>query len=147
MCDSIRGLLSKVWKDEVVDLAPGTHYLDEVLIVHVRGSVQKQADSLVAATTSLPFLSIIAFLLEKSGVTREHSLRMLREAVMEALESGTTKNERIQARMKDVDTAVKLVKEELVYKLPRQHRAGRCSTNNLTVTVLSEKEETTTAAA
>ena len=74
MCDSIRGLLAKVWKDEVVDLAPGTHYLDEVLTIHVSGSVQKQADSLVAATTSLPFLSIIAFLLEKSGVTREHSL-------------------------------------------------------------------------
>ena len=77
MCNSIRGLLAKVWKDEVVDLAPGTHYLDEVLTIHVSGSVQKQADSLVAATTSLPFLSIIAFLLEKSGVTREHSLRML----------------------------------------------------------------------
>ena len=147
MCNSIRGLLAKVWKDEVVDLAPGTHYLDEVLIVHVSGSVQKQADSLVAATTSLPFLSIIAFLLERSGVTREHSLRMPREAVMEVLESGTTKNERIEARMRDVDSAVKLVREELVSKLPRQHRAGRVLTNDLTITVLSEKEETTLAAA
>ena len=66
---------------------------------------------------------------------------------MEALESGTTKNERIEARMQDVDTAVKLVKEELVSKLPRQHRSGRLLTNDLTITVLSEKEETTTAAA
>ena len=66
---------------------------------------------------------------------------------MEALESGTTKNERIEARMRDVDTAVKRVKEELVSKLPRQHRAGRVLTNDLTITVLSEKEETTTAAA
>ena len=41
MCDSIRGLLAKAWKDEVVDLAPGTHYLDEVLTIHVSGSVQK----------------------------------------------------------------------------------------------------------
>ena len=124
MCDSIRGLLSKVWKDEVVDLAPGTHYLDEVLTIHVSGSVPKQADSLVAATTSLPFLSIIAFLLEKSGVTREHSLRI------HGGRHGSTgkwhdQNEQIEARMRDVDTAVKRVKEELVSKLPRQHRSGQ----------------------
>ena len=41
MCESIRGLLAKVWKDEVVDLAPGTHYLDEVMMVRVNGTIQK----------------------------------------------------------------------------------------------------------
>ena len=71
MCNSIRGLLAKVWKDEVVDLALGTHYLDEVLTIHVSGSVQKQANSLVARDhQSIPPPSLPCSW-EKSGVTRD----------------------------------------------------------------------------
>ncbi len=36
MCDNtIKGLLAKCWKDELVDLAPGTHYVDEIFTVHM----------------------------------------------------------------------------------------------------------------
>ena len=51
MCDNIKVLLAKCWKNELVDLAPGTHYVDEMFTVHMCGSVQKQSDAMVAPTT------------------------------------------------------------------------------------------------
>jgi hypothetical protein len=147
MNENIKGLLAKCWKDELVDLAPGTHYVDEVLTIHVSGSVQKQADSMVAPTTSLPYLSIIALLLERSGCTKGSSVKLLREVITEAMTNpGKGKNEQIEARMKDVETAVKLVKEELVGKLERQHRDGRLLINGLTIAVLNEQATTPVAA-
>ena len=147
MCENIKGLLAKCWKDEPVELSPGTHYVDEVLTIHVSGSVQKQADSMVAPTTSLPYLSIIGLLLERSGCTRAASLKLLREVITEAMTNpGKAKNEQIETRMKDVETAVKLVKEELVGKLERQHRAGQLLTNGLTIAVLNEQATTPVAA-
>lgn len=147
MCDStVKGLLAKVWKDEEIDLAPGTHYVDEVLTIHVSGSVQRQNDAMVAPTTSLPLIPILALFWEKSGIARDHALRMLREAITEAMEQGKTKGERIEARIKDVETSVKAVKDDLISKLPKQRRSGRLITKDLQITVLSEQARTTAAA-
>lgn len=147
MCDTnIKGLLSKVWKDEALDLEPGTHYVDEVLTIHVSGSVQKQGDAMVAPTTSLPLIPILALFWEKSGIARDHALRMLREAITEAVQNGKTKSERIEARIKDVETSVKAVKDELISKLPKQRRSGRVITKDLQITVLTEQADTPAAA-
>ncbi len=147
MCENIKGLLAKCWKDEQVDLAPGTHYVDEVLTIHVSGSVQKQADSMVAPTTSLPYLSIIALLLERSGCTRDYSLKLLREVITEAMTNpGKGKNEQIEARMKDVESAISLMKTSLLSALPKQRRSGRLAVADLEITVINEQATTPVAA-
>ena len=144
--DNLKALLAKVWKNEELNLAPGSHYVDEVRTVHISGTVQKQNDSMVAPTTSLPLIPIIALILEKSGITRDHSLKMLTEAITESVVNGKTKSDRIEARMKDIESAVNSVRKDLIAKLPKQRRAGRVITKDLQVEVLPVEDEAFTTA-
>ncbi len=137
MNENTKGLLAKCWKDESVDLAPGTHYVDEVLMVRISGTVEKQADQMVACTCSLPTIPVIALFWEKCGVTRDRALVMLREAILEAMAENTNMGERIEARIKDVETAVQAIKNELISKLPRTKRAGRLVTKHLVTEVVN----------
>ena len=52
--NEIKNLLSKVWSKESADFAVGRHEFDEVLVVRVRGSVEKFTDQLVSPTVSFP---------------------------------------------------------------------------------------------
>lgn len=142
MSDNLKALLSRVWKDEPLDLEVGRHHFDEVMMVRIVGSVEKQADQLVAPTTSLPLIPIIALFWEKAGVTRDRALAILREAITEAMAEKANKAERIEARIKDVETAIQAVKEELIAKLPKAKRAGRVVTRDLVIEVLPVHEET-----
>jgi hypothetical protein len=141
MENTIKALLAKAWKDEDLDLDVGRHYFDEIITVRVNGTVEKQADQLVAPTTSIPLVATLALFWQKCGVTRDHALRMLREAITEALKDGVDKDERIKAQIKDVDEAIKTVKEDLLAKLPKAKRAGRVVTKVLVIEVLPAHEE------
>ena len=52
--ENLKALIAKTWKDEELDLYPGRHYFDEVLTVRVTGTVEKQADQLVAPRPAFP---------------------------------------------------------------------------------------------
>lgn len=144
---NLKALIAKTWKDEELDLDPGRHYFDEVLTVRVTGTVEKQADQLVAPTTSVPLILTLALFWEKAGITREHALNMLREAITEAMTEGTDKSERIEARLKDVEAAVRAVKDELIAKLPKVRRSGKVVTKNLEVELVPALEEVFATAA
>jgi len=139
--DNIKALIAKAWKDEDLDLDPGRHYFDEVLTVRVSGTVEKQADQLVAPTTSIPLIPTLALFWEKAGIARERALNMLREAITEAMTVGTDKNERIEARINDVETAIKAVKDDLIAKLPKARRSGKVVMRDLDVGILSVADE------
>ena len=141
MCDNLKGLLSKVWKDEPLELLAGKHHFDEVVTVRVSGTVEKQNDQCVAPTTSIPLLLTIALLFQKSGATRENNLRMLREAIIEAMQDGTDKDENIKSYIKDCEAAVQCVKEQLISQLPKVKRSGRVVTKDLCVEVLPAHQE------
>jgi hypothetical protein len=131
----VKGLLAKCWKDEPIDLEPGRHSCDEVLTVRVTGTVEKLEEELVAPTVSIPLISTLALFWEKCGVTRDHALRMLREAITEAMLDGVKEDAHIQSRIKDVDAAIKTVRNELIERLPKMRRSGKLITKDLTVTV------------
>ena len=135
MQKNIRGLLAKCWKNEHVDLEPGLHEYDEILTVRVSGWVEKMNDQLVAPTTSLPTILTLALFWQKCGVTRDHALKMLKEAVTEALVNGKDTDTEIAARVKEVEKAVETVKRDLISKLPKQKRSGRVVTKNLNIEV------------
>jgi hypothetical protein len=141
MDSNIKALIAKTWKNESVDLEVGTTFVDEVLTVRVSGTVVKQRDSMVAPTTSLPLITILALFWEKAGITRDHALRMLKEAVTEAMTNGKDTDEQIEARMKDVEAAVKAVKTDLIAELPKVRRSGRVVTKDLHIEVLPVGEE------
>ena len=148
MDDNLKALLAKCWKNEAVELEPGRHYFDEVLMIRVSGTVEKRRDELVAPTVSIPLILTLALFWEKCGVTRDEALRMLTEAITEAMTNGKGKDEQIEARMTDVESAVKAVKENLIAKLPKATRSGRVITKDLEVEVVPvEEEELATAAA
>jgi len=139
MDDTLKVLVAKVWKDAELDLDVGTTYLDDTFLVHASGTVTKQNDAMVAPTTSLPLIPILALFGEKSVICRDHALRMLKEAITEAMESGTTmKNEQIKARVNDIETAVKAIKTDLIAKLPMQRRSGRVITKDLQIEVVTD---------
>jgi len=148
MDKDLKALIAKCWKNETLDLEPGRHDFDEVITIRVSGTVVKQNNTLALPTTSLPLIAIIALFWEKSGICRDHALRMLKEAVTEAMQSGETKDEHIEARMNDVQKSLDAVKKGLIAKLPKQRRAGRVITKDLEIEVLpaAETEETLTVA-
>ena len=148
--DNVKALLSKAWKNETLDLAPGTHCVDEVLTIHqyVSGTVEKHRDQLVAPTVSIPLISTVALVLDKCGVCRQHAVRILREAILEAMTNGTDKDDEIESpRMKDVQQAIEMVKKGVISELPRQKRSGKLGTKHLHIEVLPVEDDALTAVA
>jgi len=139
--DNLKGLLAKAWKNETLELESGHHEFDEELTVRVTGNVQKMDDQFVTPTTSLPTILTLALFWQKCGVTRDHALNMLKEAITEALTSGKDKDTEIASRVKDIEKAVEAIKRDLIAKLPKQKRAGRVVTKDLTVEVEPVLEE------
>ena len=138
----IKALLAKAWKNEALNLDAGEHYFDETLTIHICGTVTKQADQMAAPTVSIPLILTLALFWEKAGIARDHALRILKEAILEAMENGNNKNEQIEARLKDVEKAVAAVKKDLIAKLPKQKRNGRVVTKDLEIEVLPVTDET-----
>lgn len=141
MCDSLKGLLARVWKDEPLELQVGKHHVDEVLTVRVSGTVEKQNDQLVAPTTNIPILLTIALLFQKSGATRESNLRLLRNVLELAMQEGADKDDQIKSYIKDCEAMVAAVKEQLISQLPKVKRSGRVVTKDLCVEVLPAHQE------
>jgi len=147
MDSTTKALLTKVWKNEQPELGVGRHYFDEEFVIRVTGSVEKQDDQLVAPTVSIPLVTTLALFFDKCGVTRDHALSMLREAITEAMDDGVNEDASIKQRIGDVEKAIKAVKDELIAKLPKMKRAGRVVTKDLEVTVTPVIAEELVAAA
>jgi len=141
MDSAIKSLIARVFKNEALDLDAGEHYFDEVITLHVTGTVQKQNDGLAAPTVSIPLILTLALFWEKAGIARDHALRILKEAILEAMENGNNQSEQIEARLKDVERAVSAVKKDLLDKLPKVKRNGRVVTKDLRIEVLPVIEE------
>jgi len=88
MNGAVKGLIAKAWKNEAVKLAPGKHHVNETLMVRITGTVVKQSDTLAAPTVSIPLIPALALFWQKAGITRAAALKMLREALCEAMNEG-----------------------------------------------------------
>jgi hypothetical protein len=109
--------------------------------------VEKANDELVAPTVSIPLIPTLALFWEKCGVTRDHAIRMLREAITEAMLDGIKEDGHIQERIKDVEAAIKAIRTELIDRLPKMKRSGKLITKGLAVTVTAATEATVLAVA
>ena len=69
MCHNLMALIGKALKDEEVQLEPGRYEFDEVVTLHVCGSVKKEADTTCSPTVSIPLIATLALFWEKSGIT------------------------------------------------------------------------------
>ncbi len=137
MTDTIKALLAKVWKDEDANLMPGTHFIDEEIIVRISGFVEKQEDQLVTPTVSIPLISVLALFWEKAGMAQDQAMTLLREAMIEAMDAGTSEDDHIKSRIDDVTAAIAAVRTDLLAKLPKMPRTGRTITKGLQISVSS----------
>jgi hypothetical protein len=143
----VKGLIAKAWQDETINLEPGRYYCDELITVRVNGFVEKKGEEFAAPTVSIPLIPTLALFWEKAGITRDHALRMLREAITEAMLDGVKEDDHIQGRIKDVDAAIKVVRTELIAQLPKMRRSGKVITKDLAVTVMTATEQPVLAVA
>jgi len=137
MTNLFKALLAKAWKDEDANLTPGTHRIDEEFVVRLSGYVTKQADQRITATTSVPLISVLALFWEKSGLAQDTAIKLLREAITEAMDENACKNCRIKSRIEDVTAAVEAVKKDLLAELPKVPRSEKTITKGLQISVKS----------
>lgn len=132
---TIKSLIAKTWKNESADLTVGHHNFDEVLLIRLKGNVEKHEDQLVSPTVSIPLVSTLALFWDKAGLNRDQALTLLREAITEAMDDKVNEDAAIQQRIEDVQEAIAAVRTELIDQLPRMKRSGRIVTKELEVSV------------
>ena len=135
--NEIKNLIAKVWGKEKADFGVGRHEIDEVLVVRVRGSVEKMSDQLISPTVSIPLVSTLALFWDKAGLNRDEALSLLREAITEAMDDKVNEDKAIQKRIDDVQEAISAVRSELIDQLPKMKRSGRLVTKDLDIAVTS----------
>ena len=145
MNENVKALIAKCWKNEKLSLETGTHMIDEIVSFRISGAVEKKEDQFVAPTVSIPWVAAVGLLLEKIGVGGDDAVESLREAIEEAMEQGKDTERNIQDRMGDVESAISMVRENLLEQLPKKRRAGSVITKDLSVeTIETPATETPT---
>ena len=142
MDNAIKALIAKAWKNEKADIEPGEHFIDETFLVTVCGTVEKRDDEYAASTVSIPIIPALALFWEKAGLARDNALSMLREALREAMDKEVKEDAHIAKRIKDVESAVKAIRQELIAHLPPMRRAGKVIVENLNVEAMPVAEVT-----
>ena len=107
-------------------LDAGVYDIDEVITLHVKGTVKRSEDTTRTPTADIPLLATMALFMEKSGITGPHAMNMLVEAMTEALDAnkeGTEKNDVITRNIKNIESAETQVRAAMD-KLPEQPKCG-----------------------
>jgi len=136
---------------EANPLTIGLHPINETLNLQLSGSVKRGNDTTFQPTVAIPLKLALALLLEKMGFQRDNAMKMLVEAMTEALNFSETEEKLLEdtmgltpaqlaiaTRLKDVATAMERV-TSVVGALPRLPRKG-ATTVSLTITEVPEPE-------
>jgi hypothetical protein len=105
-------------------LAAGIYMVDETITLRVKGDVKKSQDEEYVPTIAMPVKAIMATLLPRLGATREAAMKVLVEAMTEAVSMEQQGDEALKARMKDVDSAFETV-AAVLDALPPKSRTGK----------------------
>ena len=121
---ALANALDKQAKPLKKNLVVGTHEIDEIVTVRVKGTVTKGASVMYTPTADMPILAVLAIFIEKSGIVGDNISRMLGEAMQEAIEFGKdrknedgealpdlTSREAIENRLKDIDSVMARVRK------------------------------------
>ena len=121
---AIGSAVSKIAKS-LPCLPVGRHLVDEVVTIRVQGEVLKCEDEEYVPTAHIPVKSVLAYLLPSLGATREAKQKKLLEACKAALAADVQMEETIKNLIKNVDSAFKIVQDEVTSKLPKQTKDGK----------------------
>lgn len=135
--DVIRAAVAKEYGMDVN--APGTHYVDAIVGLHVKGVVTKGEDTEYTPTTSIEYTKVLAIVLDKLGVTRDRVADLVAESIKESLDDKVDYSEYVR----NIDLANQRV-QDILGKLPKKKRKGR-TTFDVTIEEVSYHPNTITA--
>ena len=105
-------------------MAAGVYTVDSTITLRVKGDVKKSQDEEYVPTIAMPLKAIMATLLPRLGATREAAMKVLVEAMTEAIEGEKQGDSTLKARMKDVESAFETV-AAVLDALPSKSRTGK----------------------
>lgn len=132
---TFKALLAKKLKDTDLALNTGRHFIDESIVVHISGTVERHEDQLVAPTVSIPLIPTIAFFWERLGVEKTEAMQVLRDAISQAMQEKVEESPAIKSKIEDVAASIAAVKQDLLAVLPKMRRSGRTDLSDLTVSI------------
>lgn len=115
--------ISELIKADKKLVIPGQHKVSGDFTVRVDAFIQKSQDTESTPTTSIPFKTVLALLIEKAGATRNGLLSMLEGCIREAIENQQNIEENLSERFKDIDAAIGKITSSLK-SLPKIKKSG-----------------------
>lgn len=126
--------LSKVIKGESSAIKAGSHEVDFVVKLHIKGEIKKGEDVTYTPTAEIPLLPTMALMLEKMGFMREKAISLLIESMKEAISTNEDSEKAIQERTKDIEEAMSHVRR-ITASLPKKIKSG-ATTAKLVMNIL-----------
>lgn len=115
------------------NLTEGTHTVD--FTVRVQATLDKGADTMVKPTTSMPWLTVLALFVQRSGFQRDAAMDMIRAAMTDAVNMDGDAAKAL-ASAAGVDAAKELFDAEVLSQLPKVPRQGAVKAKAVNVTVV-----------
>lgn len=115
--------LSKAIKADTGIIPVGTHLVDKIIRIHLKGEIKKGQDSEYTPTMEIPIIPTLALVLEKMGFMREKAIQLLTSAMKEAISNNSDSEKAIQERTKDIEEAMSHVRK-ITAALPKKVRSG-----------------------
>ena len=119
---ALEKLVATLKSKESLDV--GNYSVDELITVHVKGTVKKFPDEVYTPTVSVPLKATMAVLLHLMGFQRERAAELLVKAMTTALNQDVEADTEIKSLLNHVDNAMAKV-SEITSTLPPQTRTGK----------------------
>lgn len=124
-------LIEKEAKLARPDVEPGEYEIDTTVHLRVFGTLDVGGDEEYTPTVKFPWKTVLALCLRYAGVTREHAMASLVQAMQESLKTGADAAELVSA-LADLEEAEAIVQAGLD-ELPKATRVGKVSVAELEV--------------
>lgn len=115
--------ISELLDGDKKNISPGQHHIEGIYKIRLNAFIKKGKDTESSPTTSIPFKTVLALMLEKAGATRENLLNMLETCIKEAMDNGDSIGDKLAERFKELDTSIGKVTSRLK-KLPKVPKSG-----------------------
>lgn len=124
---AIAKILEAEAKQEREDIDPGEYKIKDLYFLDVNARVNVRENEKYTPTVSIPLKSTLALFMQYTGVTGDHAVRALQQAMTDALEQKEKGDKAVKNKVKEVENVEKKVKEQVTSKLPKKDRKGAVS--------------------
>jgi hypothetical protein len=119
-------------------LKPGLKRIDVLLRIH--GTMEVGDNYPCAPTVAIPVKEALALFIHRCGIQREKAMKLLVECVGDAMKEGADGGKGSLAEaLPEVEEALKTVQTEVIDKLPKMIKFGKCNLSRVSVDIVEDK--------